>query len=101
MSRKSTQILIGTTWLGEDSTFSYYDSVTELDWNLIEENMCEGKYPQNEVTLISVLAYLAGYEDLESISLADIGLLDQFERIAVLEALKAHWVGIEIQENLE
>lgn len=101
MSRKATEILMQTTWMAEDRIFNCHDKVTDIDWELVDENIYEGRYSQKEITLISVFAYLAGNEDLDSISLSDVGQLEQLERVAVLEALKAHWIGIEIQENLE
>jgi len=97
---KATQSLVQTTWLADDPLFSCHDNVTDVNWEDVESKLYNGEYTQNEVTMISVFSYFAGYESLDSISLSDIGQLPDLDRIAILDALRIHWAGVQIQENL-
>jgi hypothetical protein len=98
--RKATETLVHTTWLAEDKLFSSHDNVTDVNWNEIESKVYAGIYAADEVTLISVFAYLAGHDDLDSVSLFDVGQLDHLEKLAVLDALRIHWLGVPLEENL-
>lgn len=98
--RKATETLVATTWLADDPLFACHDNVTDVNWEVIESKVYSGIYAQEEVTLISVFAFLAGYENLDSITLYDIEQLDELEKQAVLDALRIHWTGVQLQENL-
>lgn len=98
--RKATETLVQTTWLADDQLFSCHDNVTDVNWEAVENLLYDGNYTQEQQTMISVLAFLSKYENLDSISLYDIHQLKDEERIAILDALRIHWAGIQLQENL-
>jgi hypothetical protein len=98
--RKATETLVQTTWLADNSIFACHDHVTDIDWNSVWDDVSDGKYNERQITLISVLAYLASNRDLDSVGLPEIGDLEQMERIAVLDALRIHWAGVQLQEDL-
>lgn len=98
--RKATETLVHTTWMADDALFACHDNVTDVNWDEIESKVYSGIYSPEEVTLISVFAFLAGYENLDSVSLVDVGQLDQLEKLAVLDALRIHWSGVPLEENL-
>lgn len=98
--RKATETLVHTTWMADDALFACHDNVTDVNWDEIESKVYSGIYSPEEVTLISVFAFLADYENLDSVSLVDVGQLDQLEKLAVLDALRIHWSGVPLEENL-
>lgn len=98
--RKATETLVHTTWLADDALFACHDNVTDVNWEAVENLLYDGHYSQEQQTMISVLAFLSHYENLDSISLYDIHQLKGEERIAVLDALRIHWAGVQIEENL-
>jgi hypothetical protein len=95
--RKATEALIQTTSLVNNSLFSHHDSVTELDWEKIMGWMELTKLDPREESLIWFLGYLDGQNDF---SLESVNVLEQEELLSVLDSLKIHWSGIELQENL-
>lgn len=98
--RKPTETLVQTTWLADDPLFACHDNVTDVKWDAIEANLYDGVYTQAQQTLISVFAYLAGNDQLDSVSLSDVGELSELERLAILDALRIHWAGVQLQEDL-
>lgn len=98
--RKATETLVQTTWLADDQLFACHDNVTDVDWSAIWDAISDGKYNERQITMISVLAYLASNRDLDSIGLPEIGDLPEMERIAVLDALRIQWAGVQLEENL-
>jgi hypothetical protein len=98
--RKATETLVHTTWLGDDPLFACHDNVTDVNWEAVENLLYDGHYNQEQQTLISVLAFLSNYENLDSISLYDIHQLNKIDRIAILDALRIHWDGVQLQEDL-
>lgn len=98
--RKATETLVGTTWLADNPNFACHDYVTEINWTNIWQEVSEGKYNEKQITLISVLAFLDNYQDLDSVGLPEIGDLHPIERTAVLDALRIYWDGVQLQEDL-
>lgn len=98
--RNATENLVGTTWMADDPLFACHDNVTEVDWESIQAKVYEGDYTMAQVALISVFAFLAGNEELDSISLSELNNLSDTEKQAILEALQIKWNGVQLQENL-
>lgn len=94
---KAAKFLIQATWMQDNPLFQNYDEVNQLDWNAIEAmHACTDS--DSEIVMIEVLMYLCDKET--NITLDFIGDLSHEERNAVIEALKMHWNGLQIEENL-
>lgn len=95
--RKATESLINTTFMADNPLFSCHDNVTELDWEKINEWLERTHLSEQEMSLIWFLGYLDGQNDY---NLEQTHCLDQDDLLAILDALKIEWSGIELQENL-
>jgi hypothetical protein len=98
--RRATETLVQTTWMAEDPLFACHDNVTDVRWEAIQEKVYEGEYTMSQIALISVFAFLAGNDELDSISLSELNNLQPLEQQAILEALRIHWTGVQLQEDL-
>lgn len=96
---KASEVLITTTWLNDDQLFCCHDEVTPINWDVVNDKVLrDDTYSDNQLTMISMLYYLDGKGTGPLAS--DIGQLENNERISILEALKVHWAGISLEENL-
>lgn len=97
-----SEMLIRSTWMEHDPLFNYHDTITKLDWTAIINEVAtfeQEKYSNDQCVLVGVLEYLCGIED-GFVTLDEVGRLPVDERQAVLDALKAKWIGTELQEDL-
>lgn len=98
--RKATENLVHSTWMADDPLFACHDNVTDVKWDAIQDKVYEGEYTMAQVALIGVFAFLAGNEELDSVSLSELNNLQPMEQQAILDALKIHWTGVQLQEDL-
>lgn len=98
--RQATEALVQTTWMADDPLFACHDNVTEVNWSQVQDKVYNGDYTMDQLTLISVFAFLCGNDELDSISLGELNNLSGLEKQAILEALQIKWNGVQLQENL-
>lgn len=94
---KAAKFLIQATWMQDDPVFANFDDHTELDWERIEQYLTTTDV-ESHIVLIEVLMYLCNRES--NITLDFIGDLTHDERNAVIESLKLHWNGLQLEEDL-
>lgn len=99
MTRKASEVLVQTTRLANDPLFAGHDSLTKVNLDKVWVLAEDGHYSIDEMTLISVFEFLTGADD-SFVTVSDIAALPGDERTAVLDALKAHWNGLHLEENL-
>lgn len=99
--RSPSEMLVQTTWMQNDDLFNYHDSITPIDWESTLSKVYENEsYTADQLVMVAILEFLCDSEDVE-VSLDEISSLENHDRQAVLDALRAKWIGHDIQENLE
>lgn len=94
-------MLVQTTWLADDPLFACHDSITPIDWEATLTKVYDSDaYSVEQLVMIAILEFLCDSDGAE-VSLDEIAALPNEDRQAVLDALRAKWIGNEIQENLE
>jgi hypothetical protein len=96
---KAADTLHRLTWLSLNHNFMHPENINEKEWDYIGDLINEDYFTDDQITIISVFAFLMGRTHCD-VKLSQIAKLPDEERGACIEALKFHWQPSKTQEDL-